>query len=310
MAKTKFCLGLSDISDSYDGMIIDLQGVLHDGREVYDGAIDCLKELRKRHKYIILLTNSKKMAKDHAADLKAMGIRSNLYDEIMTGAQYIADRLEEQKEGPFKDIGHKCFLYARETPEYLKGDYVEIVENMREADFVLFQDFDLTMQKMEDVDKALRKAVQRRLPAFCLNPGSSALMAGGLLSGPTMLALKYQDFGGVVHNIGKPHKLIFDYCKNQFLKKEIYPGDTVIIGDTMAHDVVGGAFANIDTALVKTGIHKAAFQKAVNPAEIDRILNIMIAQNNSIRPTYLIDRFQWGKPLPDRKHRKRAQPGS
>ena len=308
MSKTKFCLGLSDISDSYDGMIIDLEGVLHDGKNPYDGTVECLKELRKRNKFIILLTNSTSLSSHLEKNLKAMGIRSNLYDRLITSAQFLRERLEEQDQGPFEEVGEKCFLYASKTPDYLENTYIEYVEDVKEADFILMQDFDLSMKNMEEVDKELRRGVQRKLPAFCLNPGSKALMAGNIMMGANMLALKYQDFGGVVHYIGKPHKMIFDHCKSLFLQKEIFPGDIVVIGDAMAHDVIGGAFVNLDTALVKTGIHNAAFKRSENPAETDRILNIMISQHNSIRPTYLIDRFHWGNPLPDRKHRKRAQP--
>ena len=310
MAKTKFCLGLSDISDSYDGMIIDLEGVLHDGRNAFEGVIECLKELRKRKKYIILLSNAADLSSVLEKSLKTMGIRSNLYDEVMTSAQFLHNNLQNKDDGPFDGLGDKCFLYAKGQPAYLENIDVEIVDDMAQADFILMQDFDLSMQKIEDVDRALRMGVQKRLPAFCLNPGSRSLLGGNLMVGANMLALKYQDFGGVVHYIGKPHKIIFDYCKKEFQKREIYPGDTVVIGDTMAHDVVGGSFVNIDTGLVKTGIHKTAFRRAENPAEVDRILNIMVSQHNSIRPTYLIDKFHWGNPLPDRKHRKRAQPSS
>ena len=58
MAKTKFCEGLSDISDSYMGCIIDDWGVLHDGEDAFPGAVDCLKELKQRKKEIIILTLS------------------------------------------------------------------------------------------------------------------------------------------------------------------------------------------------------------------------------------------------------------
>lgn len=309
MTKTKFCLGLSDISDSYDGMIIDMEGVLYDGKNPFDGAIECLKELRKRNKYIILLSNTPQLAETVEKKLRTMGFRSNLYDQLVTGADFLRSSLIEQKEKPFEKLGDKAFLYAAERdPVYLKDTEIELVDDMREADFIIMQDFDLTTRKIEDVDKELRQSVQKRLPAFCLNSPSRALLAGNFLMGPGMLALKYQDFGGVVYHIGKPHRLIFEHCKKEFLKHDVYPGDIVVIGDAMAHDVIGGSFVNLDTALVKTGIHKAAFSKADNPAEVDRILNIMISQNNSIKPTYLIDRFQWGNPLPDRKHRKRAQP--
>lgn len=317
MQKTKFCLGISDISDSYDGMIIDTEGVLHDGRKIFEGVVECLKELRKRKKHIVFLVNSPELSASIEKKLKPMGIRSKLYDQCITSGQFLHDHLEAQDTGPFEDLGDRCYLYAAKggsgsnedtPPPYLDGLDIDIVDDVKEADFILIQDFDLTMHKMSEVDKTLRAGVQRHLPAFYINPGSQSLLAGNFMMGAHMLALKYKDFGGVVHFIGKPHKLIFDYCKKGFLQKEIYPGDMVMIGDTMAHDIAGGAFANIDTALVKTGLHHLAFRRADGPAETDRILNIMIAQNNNVRPGFLIDRFQWGNPLPDRKHRKRAQP--
>lgn len=308
MGKTKFCIGISDISDSYDGMIIDLEGVLHDGRDAYDGVVDCLKELKKRKKFIILLSNTTEMAKDIEKTLKSMGIRSNLYDECISSAQFLHDQLDKKDHAPFDKIEKRCYAYAKESPDFLTDLDVEIVDDIADASFVLLQDFDLTMQKMSDVDKTLRAAVQKRMPAFYINPGSQALMAGNIMMGAHMLAQKYQDFGGVVHFIGKPHKMVFDYCKQIFQAKNIFPGDVVVVGDAMAHDVAGGFFADLDTALVKTGLHKPAFSKSNSPAETDRILNIMIMQNNNVRPTYLVDSFRWGNALPDRKHRKRAQP--
>lgn len=56
MAKTKFCEGISDISDSYMGFIIDQWGVLHDGEDLYPGVADCLKELKERKKTILILS--------------------------------------------------------------------------------------------------------------------------------------------------------------------------------------------------------------------------------------------------------------
>lgn len=68
--KTKFCNGISDISDSYAGFIIDQWGVLHDGHKPYDGVVDCLKELKSRKKHIIILSNSGKRAEANKERLK------------------------------------------------------------------------------------------------------------------------------------------------------------------------------------------------------------------------------------------------
>lgn len=58
MPNTKFCHGISDISDSYTGFIIDTWGVLHDSERVFDGAMECLKELKARKKFVLLMSNS------------------------------------------------------------------------------------------------------------------------------------------------------------------------------------------------------------------------------------------------------------
>lgn len=74
MGKTKFCQGISDISDSYSGFLIDQWGVIHNGVKPYDGVIDCLKELQSRKKQVIILSNSGKRAEENKKRLKEIGI--------------------------------------------------------------------------------------------------------------------------------------------------------------------------------------------------------------------------------------------
>ncbi len=126
--------------------------------------------------------------------------------------------------------------------------------------------------------------------------------------GPGTLAARYEDFGGVVHYIGKPHQPIFKHCINILQKHDIYPGQTVMIGDTMAHDILGGHLVNIDTCLVKQGIHSAAFSNCESPADVDKALDILVRQYNNVRPKYLVNSLIWGNALPDRKHKKRTKP--
>jgi ribonucleotide monophosphatase NagD (HAD superfamily) len=123
-----------------------------------------------------------------------------------------------------------------------------------------------------------------------------------------LLNRKLRQYGGVVHSIGKPYKPVFQECIKLLQDQGIFPGQAVMVGDTMAHDMIGANMAEIDTCLVKHGMHYGSFKKAENPAEMDRALSILIGQYN-VRPSYLISRVTWGKALPDRKHRRRLQPG-
>ncbi|HEY8190861.1 MAG TPA: HAD hydrolase-like protein, partial [Alphaproteobacteria bacterium] len=77
------------------------------------------------------------------------------------------------------------------------------------------------------------------------------------------------------------------------------------VGDTMAHDIVGAASVDMDTCLVKNGLHYGAFKACHTAGDVDKALNTLTLQYNNVRPTYLVDRLKWGKALPDRKHKKR-----
>lgn len=308
MSKTKFCQGISDISDSYNAFILDQWGVLHNGEKPYDGVIDCLKELKSRNKFVIILSNSGKRAEENAETLKNLGIGPGLYDAIVTSGEMTWQGLKEQTDGVFKDIGTKCFLLSRGGDRSIINglDHIELVNDIEEADFLLISGSDAPEKTLVDYyEPILKAAIRKRLKAICANPDNRALIGNSYTIGPGMIARRYEDFGGVVSYIGKPHKPIFQHCIKMLQTKGIYPGDTVMIGDTMAHDIMGAAAVEIDTCLVKCGIHWGAFKEAKSLAEVDKILNVLITQYHNIRPTYLVNMLHWGKALPDRKHKKR-----
>lgn len=307
MGKTKFCQGISDISDSYSAFILDQWGVLHNGEKLYDGVLDCLKELKARNKYIIILSNSGKRSEVNAESLRKLGLPSSLYDVIVTSGEVTWQGLKDQSQGYFQGLGENCFLMSRGGDRSIvEGLDVNVVDDIEDADFLLISGSDAPEKNIVDYyEPILRKAIRKRLKAICANPDSRGLVGNGYIMGPGMIARRYEDFGGVVHYIGKPHKPIYQYCVQLLQGKEIYPGQTVMVGDTMAHDILGAASMNIDTCLVKNGLHFGAFKTCHTPYDVDRALNILTLQYNNVRPTYLVDRLKWGKALPDRKHKKR-----
>ena len=307
IVNTKFCQGVSDISDSYVGFIIDQWGVLHDGETVYDGVVDCLKELQRRKKYVIILSNSGKRSEVNAERLETLGIPRNLYNSIITSGEVTWQGLYDQNDGYFRDIGKKCILISRGGDRSIvEGLDIEIVEDPKEASFILISGADSPEKTLEDYEPLLRASVRYRLKAICANPDSLGVMGKENIMGPGTLAARYKDFGGVVHYIGKPHQPIFQHCIRVLQQQDIYPGQTVMIGDTMAHDILGGHLVNIDTCLVKRGIHKNVFRNCRSLSEIDKALDVLIRQYNNVRPKYLLDTLVWGKALPDRKHKKRS----
>ncbi len=305
--KTQFCEGISDISDSYAGFIIDQWGVLHDGNKIYDGVLECLEELKDRGKYVIILSNSGKRADANKDRLSSLGISSDLYSEIITSGEITWQGLSAQDDGYFKNIGKKCIVISRGGDRGIVDNLdVEVVEDPKSADFLIISGSDAPEKTLEDYEPLLKDCARYNLKAICANPDSLGIMGVSSIMGPGTLALRYKDFGGIVEYIGKPHKPIFQHCIRTLQKQNIYPGQTVMIGDTMAHDILGGDLVNIDTCLVKNGLHSSVFDGCTDASEVDKSLNILVRQYNNIRPKYLVDNLSWGKALPDRKHRRRV----
>lgn len=307
MSLTKFCQGISDLSDSYAAFILDQYGVLHNGDKVFDGVIDCLRELKGRKKTIIMLSNSSKRAGDNAARLARLGITDDLYDHMITSSEMVWQGLRDNA-GLFKGMGRKCFLISHGGDHsVVDGLDVDVVDTPDDADFLLLAGCDAPEKTLDDYDPILRAAAKKRLKAICSNPEMRGLVHGQPVMGTGMLARRYQDFGGVVTYIGKPYEPIFAACASFLRARDIFPGQAVVIGDAMDQDILGGVTAEMDTCLVAaTGLHAGNFKGLSNLTDLEKSLNNLVIAHNNVRPTYIVPRFVWGRALPDRKHKKRT----
>ena len=61
--KTKLIKGLSEVYSKYDAFFIDLWGVIHNGIQIYPGAIDVLQNLNKLNKRFVLISNAPRPSK-------------------------------------------------------------------------------------------------------------------------------------------------------------------------------------------------------------------------------------------------------
>src|SRR5688572_15752674 len=74
--------GMSAVLDRYDGFILDIWGVLHDGRRPYAGVLDCLARLRDAGKRTCLLSNAPRRNDVVVVALERMGIGRHCYDLV------------------------------------------------------------------------------------------------------------------------------------------------------------------------------------------------------------------------------------
>lgn len=294
MLNTMFCGGLSDLNDSYDGFILDPWGVLHDGVKPYDGALEALHKMHDMGKQVIVLSNSGRREQANIDRLKELGFPKKLFHHVVTPGEMTWRGLQEQTESIFKGIGTKCLLYTRgDDTEILEDLEIDLVSDPDEAEFILISNTDAPKKKIEDYEPELRRAAGRGIPAICADPDMLCLIGNQSVMGPGQIARRYQQFGGVVHFIGKPFPAIYRYTMTLF--KDILPARVLVIGDSLSHDIAGGNSLDIDTCLVTKGIHAGAFAKARDEKTYRRALD-RLAVNYGVRPKWLLETLRWDNP--------------
>ena len=92
--------GIAPIADRYDGFVLDLWGVVHDGQKPYPGVPEALAELKARGKRVVFLTNAPRRSWAVQTLLDRMGLDRALYDGIMASGE-IAWRLMKRRDHPF-----------------------------------------------------------------------------------------------------------------------------------------------------------------------------------------------------------------
>ena len=79
--------GLSSIVDNYQLFYIDLWGVVHNGISLYDESIKTLKEITKKNKDYILLTNAPRPNNAVKSFLEKMGMEKEIREHVFTSGE-------------------------------------------------------------------------------------------------------------------------------------------------------------------------------------------------------------------------------
>ena len=77
--ETRVLKGLGEIGESFDLVLMDLWGCVHDGVKPYPAALDCLTRLKDAGKSVAILSNAPRRASEIGTKLTEMGIDPTLY---------------------------------------------------------------------------------------------------------------------------------------------------------------------------------------------------------------------------------------
>jgi len=223
------------------GYLIDMDGVLYRGQELIPGADEFLEELRTRGIPFRLLTNnSQRTRRDVVVKLARLGIvveEEHVFTSAMATARYLA---LQKPGGTAFVIGEGGLHTALHTNGYSVVD--------RDPDYVVVGEG--RTFNLELVEAAVRmihhgaKLVATNLDPNCptetgIRPGCGALVA--LLETAT---------GVKAFSVGKPSPVMMRVARKEM---GLATDETIMIGDTMETDILGGVQLGYHTILVLSG---------------------------------------------------------
>ncbi len=266
--------GIADLVSDYDGFVLDLWGVLHDGVSLHAGVADTMGHLAAAGKCFVMLTNAPRRAWVVSEQLVSMGMPETLSRPVVSSGEATWRDLLSRTDPWYAELGRRCYHVGPERDENLfDGLDIKRVDALENADFILNTGPWRDGERVEDYEDCLSTGARLGLSMICANPDLQVIRGGKRIICAGALARRYEALGGAVRYLGKPHAAIYDYCFEQLGGVE--RRRILAIGDSLRTDIAGAAAAGIDSALVVGGIHAeelgATNGAACEPEEIARL---------------------------------------
>ena len=283
--------GIGALAPRYDGFILDLWGVVHDGVVPLPGALECLRRLVEAGKRIVLLSNAPRRCADVVERISRIGVSADLYHDVMSSGEEAWQYLDRRNDPFYATLGRRCLHLGSERDIGIReGLGLELVETAEEAEFILNTGPAGWDDTIDDYAPLLRRALQRCLPMVCANPDLVVLHGGRLALCAGALAQWYEERGGVVRSHGKPFRSVYDTCLHLLGIDE--RSRVLAVGDSIRTDIVGAAAAGLDSVLIAGGIHAEEFGlMSGEPPDLRRIEAAL--RRASCRPVAVASNFCW-----------------
>jgi HAD superfamily hydrolase (TIGR01459 family) len=249
---------MRELAPRYDGFILDLWGVIHDGVAPIPGAIECLGGLKEAGKRIVLLSNAPRRADDVIRRITRIGVPAGLYHHVMSSGEEAWQHLKRRDDPFYAALGRRCLHIGSERDmEIREGLALEFVDTAGEAQFILNTGPAGWDDRIEDYEPLLCTALGRGLPMVCANPDLVVMHDSRLALCAGALAKWYEESGGCVRWHGKPFRSVYETC--QALLGIEDRSRILAVGDSLRTDIAGAAGAGIDSLLIAGGIHAEEF---------------------------------------------------
>ena len=223
------------------GFLVDMDGVIYRGSELIPGAKDFIERLLEEHvPFLFLTNNSQRTRRDVAIKLTRMGIditERHVFTCAMATARFLA---KQKPHGTAYVIGEGGLLQALHENGYAVVD--------KSPDYVVVGEArTITLEMLERaVDLILggAKLIGTNLDPNC--PTSTGTRPG---CGATLAYLEAAT-GKKAFSLGKPSPVMLRMARKELA---LTTSQTIMIGDTMETDILGGVQMGYRTVLVLSG---------------------------------------------------------
>ena len=241
--------GFSSIVDNYQLFYIDLWGVVHNGVFLHTEAIKVLKEITKKNKDYILLTNAPRPNSAVKFFLEKLGMEKEIRDHVFTSGEAALNYLK-------KNLLSKTFYHIGPPRDF---DLFKDLKNMK-SDNIENSEYILCTGLFDEHDKDLNyyknlfeKNIEKKM--ICTNPdlivdrGNVRELCAG------SVAMVFEKIGGKIIYFGKPYPEVYSQSIDNRNKK------ILSIGDNLNTDIKGANLLNYDSMIISNGIHKSEIKK-------------------------------------------------
>jgi HAD superfamily hydrolase (TIGR01459 family) len=244
--------GLSDLADSYDVLLCDIWGVLHDGRRAFPAACAALARFNAKRGPVVLISNSPRPSVQVYEQLDGLGVPRNAWAAFVSSGDATRVLLAARAPGPAWAIGPE-----RDASLY-QGLGLDFTGPEDAAFIACTGPFDDDVETPEDYRERLTLCARRGLAMICANPDKVVQRGDRLVYCGGALADLYVELSGTVEMAGKPFAPIYALAAIEveaLLGRTLDRRRVLCIGDGIATDVRGANDQGLDCLFIAKGIH-------------------------------------------------------
>lgn len=279
---------LSEISDRYDALFVDLWGCVHNGVTAFEEAVSALRQYRQGGGKVILVTNAPRPRASVKVQLTRFNVPEDCWDSIATSGDSARSAMFQGA------VGNKVWFVGQPhdqtffEPLHLLENPVEITQvPLDEAEGIVCTGPEDPHADPAEMRGPFLYAKQKGLKLLCANPdivvdrGERREWCAGAL------AQLYAEMGGESLYFGKPHPPIYDLARRRLfaLGAEVPDSRILCIGDGVLTDIKGAMGEDLDSLFISGGL--AAEETRTHRQPDAAALEAYLAEQMSA-PTYTI----------------------